>query len=364
MEPSSLYVHIPFCHHLCAYCDFPKVLYAKAWGFSYLEALEKELTWRKVPKRPLRTLYLGGGSPSALSLEELTALFRILSPYFDEKTEVSFEANPEDLSEEKLLFLKEAGVSRLSIGIESSLPKYLLLMGRHHSFEDAKQALERAKRLGFRRLSADLIYGLPLEAPEEAREEAKNFLSLGLTHYSAYSLSVHPGTRFYNRGIKEMEEGACADLYEALLSAFREAGFERYEVSNFAKDGDYSRHNLVYWRDEPYFAVGLGASGYVGRVRYTNTRNLSSYLKGDFEAEREVLTPQSEKEDFFLTNLRLAKGFSLSRYKERFGEDFEKRYEKEIEPLKAHGLLETKDGFARATDRGLLLLDQILLALF
>lgn len=363
-EPTSLYVHIPFCHHLCSYCDFSKVLYEEGWCFSYLSALKKELERRLWKPRPLKTLYIGGGSPSALSLEELRVLFSMLEGYISTDTEVTFEANPEDLTSDKLTYLLSAGVNRLSLGIESSIEKYLRLMGRHHSFELAKEKIKLARRLGFRRISADLIYALPFESFEEVEKEVASFLSLGLDHYSAYTLSVSPGTRFHNEGIKEMDDENGARLYMRLTSLFQEAGYRRYEVSNFARNGDYSRHNLVYWHDEPYFAVGLGASGYLGKMRYTNTRNLHKYLDGNYEGESELLDRESLKHDFFLTGLRLEEGLNLSEYRKRFSEDFEKTYKDALTKLEKEGLVFLEGDRLKATEKGFLLLDLILLELF
>lgn len=361
--PSSLYIHIPFCRHLCAYCDFPKVVYDQRWGFSYLKALKMELD-SFAPKGPFKTVYIGGGTPSALSKEELTVLLSMVRPYLSNASEFTLEANPEDLNEEKLSLLLDFGVNRLSVGIESSTERLLALMNRRHSFEEAKKGLELAKRLGFKRLSADLIYGLPGESLAELDTDINAFLGLDIDHLSAYCLSVNPMTAFYNDDIKEMEEEKASIQYERILGRFREAGYRRYEVSNFARKGDLSRHNLVYWHDEEYIGIGLGASGYVGKKRYTNTKNLARYLLLDWSRTEETLTKESELEDFFLTNLRLDDGFSLADFEKRFGFSFLDRYGNVFEKERQLGLLALKEGRLFATDRGLEILDSVLLSLF
>lgn len=361
--PSSLYIHIPFCHHLCSYCDFSKVLYEERWCFSYLDSLKEEILSYPIEK-PLKTIYIGGGTPSVLPLNAIKDLLAFLKPYANEETEWTIEANPEDLYEEKLLAFYRGGINRLSIGIESSNSRLLKLMGRKHSFLEAKEAVKKAKELGFKRISCDMIYGLPNESEEELLTDIHNFLGLEVTHLSAYCLSVNPGTVFFNKGYKEMEEDKAGLQYERILAEFRKAGFRRYEISNFAKNNDFSKHNLVYWRDEEYFGAGLGASGYYHGMRYQNTKNLTKYLSREWLGEKDTLTKESELEDFFLTNLRLDDGFSLKVFKDRFGFDFLERYQKAFEDLSNKKLLINKDGRIFATDRGLEILDSLLLELF
>jgi oxygen-independent coproporphyrinogen-3 oxidase len=176
---------------------------------------------------------------------------------------------------------------------------------------------------------------------------------------------VNPGTVFYNEHVQEMDQALAADQYEAILSALRQAGYDRYEVSNFAKDGDRSRHNLTYWKDEPYYGAGLGAAGYIGNIRYTAIpASLSAYLKGIRHVEEEVVTPEEDKKYFFLTNLRLEEGFTFAAYTARFGSDFRLEYQTPLQKLKAQGLLKEDSARVYPTDQGILLLDRVLLALY
>ncbi len=359
---SSLYVHIPFCSHICAYCDFPKVLFAEKWAFPYLSELRKEI--ESYQPKDLATIYVGGGTPTSLPDGEFGMLLSMLSPLLRPGGEFTIEANPESLTAAKLSLMQAAGVNRLSIGVESSSPRLLGLMGRRHSFIEAAEKVALARTFGFANVNCDLIYGLPQERAEELEADAKAFLSLGVPHLSAYCLSVSPGTMFHLRGYGEMEEDAAADEYEMILRLFRKAGYDRYEVSNFAKEGFQCRHNLVYWRDEDFYGAGLGASGFANGIRYENTRNLTAYLAGSWRKSEEKEAGQSALESYFLTNLRLENGFSLSAFASRFGFAFGDRYGQASGRLQAEGLLEEKEGRIFCTDRGLLLLDRVLVALY
>lgn len=358
----SLYVHIPFCEHICGYCDFTKLFYKEEWASSYLEALLGELN-SKDPRK-FSTIYVGGGTPSALSESLLTRLLDALSPLLKDGGEFTLEGNPESLSGAKLAIMREWGVNRLSIGVQSSSQHLLSLMGRKHTFIEAQEAVERAKKAGFSSINCDLIYGLPGESLIEAKKDAEAFVSLNTKHLSAYCLSVNKGSEFFVKGYKEMGEDEAADQYEAILKIFREAGFDRYEVSNFAKGGAKCRHNLTYWRDEEYMAVGLGASGYEGNRRYVNTKSLPKYLSGHYLESEETVGPKDDLEYFFLTNLRLEEGFLLQTFSSRFGFSFAERYKKSVSLLLSQGLLVIDEKRVKATDKGLLLLDKILLSLY
>lgn len=355
----ALYVHIPFCQSLCAYCDFPKVLYRQEWAESYLSALFAELDAYAIKK--VRTIYVGGGTPSALPLPLLAKLLKKLSPLLLENGEFTFEANPESLSEEKIALLASSKVNRVSLGVESSLEKYLSLMGRKHTFLKAKEAVACLKKHGISNINADWIYALPGESVEEIEREAEAFLSLGLPHLSAYTLILEDSSLFRVEGVKEAGEDEQGEQYEKVLSLLRQAGYERYEVSNFALPGFASRHNLTYWHDEEYYGVGLGASGYLDGVRYQNTRSLSLYMKGLGLREKEE---RSGEEEFLLCNLRLAEGFPLASFKKRFGKDFTLAYAPSLGKMKKEGLLKEKEGRIVPTDRGIECLDYVLVNLF
>lgn len=360
----SLYVHIPFCEHICHYCDFSKLLYDQNWEKSYLEELKKEIESYSIRSHSLKTIYVGGGTPTCLSSSSLEKLLNYLGKFLADEYEFTIEGNPEGITLEKVQILKNSGINRLSIGIQSSNDKILAFLGRKHSFEEARDAVSLAKRVGFKNISCDLIYAIPNETLVDLKKDIDALLSLEVPHLSTYSLTINPGTAFYNKGYKEEDDSLAAEMYNLILYSLRNAGYKRYEVSNFAKEGKYSKHNLTYWKDQEYYGVGLGASGYVGNIRYTNTKSLKEYLEGKYVKEKEYLNEESQLEDFFLTNLRLAQGFSKKDFRNRFGFDFKDRYLDSYKKLKNNGLLRENEDYIYPSDKGILLLDRILLELF
>ncbi len=311
--------------------------------------------------RKAKTIYVGGGTPSALPPPLLKKLLEKLSPLLEEGGEFSFEANPESLSEEKIALLASFKVNRVSLGVESSLGKYLSFMGRKHSFLDAKNVVSVLRKHGIDNINVDWIYSLPGETLEDLRKEEEAFLSLGVPHISAYTLILEDGTLFKAQGEKEASEDEQGEQYEEVLSCLRKAGYRRYEVSNFALPGRECRHNLTYWKDEEYYAIGLGACGFVDGKRYANTRSLSLYIRGLGLRESEEL---SGEEEFLLSNLRLEEGFALSSFEDRFRKDFRLAYQKPLSKMEKEGLLQEKAGRIVPSDRGLECLDYVLLALF
>ncbi len=360
---NSLYIHIPFCAHICSYCDFSKVLYDEKWAFQYIKELEKEIDSYHIDHK-LETIYIGGGTPTCLKDELLDEILAYVSPLLKEDGEFTIEGNPENINEKKLSILKKRGVNRLSIGLESSKKEFLDLMGRKHTYEDTKNAVNLAKKVGINNISVDIIYALPKQTLEDLSADIDALLALDVPHLSSYSLTISKGTLFYNKGYKETDDELSATMYELILNRLREAGYTRYEVSNFAKDEQYSRHNLVYWHDKEYYGVGLGASGYLKNIRYTNTRSLKEYLNGNYIAEKEELSIESQLEDYFLTNLRLSSGFKKGDFQNRFGFSFSSKYKNQLDKLKNEGLLVEDESSIFPTDKGILLLDRILLALF
>lgn len=361
-KPDSLYVHIPFCSSICPYCDFPKVYYRKDWAKDYLKALKNEIKARS--QGLFSTIFVGGGTPSCLQKEDLEELLSFLRPYLREGGEFSFEANPESLSEEKIALLSAYGVNRVSIGAQSTTQKSLNTLGRNHDFALVKKRVEQLRGQGISNINVDWMYGFPNQSEGDLRQDIANFLSLGVPHISAYSLILEEGTAYSAKGIAPLEDDVQQAYFVEIREALKKEGFERYEVSNFAKAGRQCRHNLTYWKDLPYVGAGLGAAGYIGNKRYKNTRNLVRYLQGKTTQEEEELNQASELEDFFLTNLRLVEGFELKAFEERFGFPFLPRYQEKAQRLISKGLLEIGDGRVKTSERGMDLLDTVLVELF
>ena len=360
-NPKALYIHIPFCEHICKYCDFTKLFYFSKYEKPYLEALKKEIT-SKVKNR-IFTLYFGGGTPTALSDEGFENILSFASKYLDSDYEFTVEANVENLTENKLDIMKRCGVNRLSIGVQSTCNKLLEEIGRYHTFEDAQKIIKLAKSKGFSNLNIDLIYGFKNESLNDLKKDLEEFIKLDIDHISIYSLIVEKGSMFYNQGYKTQNEEDSRKYYEFIVDFLRKHGYERYEISNFARNKKYSRHNLTYWHNEEYFGCGLGASGYENGVRYENTKSFSEYLKGNYISSSEKVDSKLLEEYYLITNLRLEQGFEKGEYKRLFGIEFEEKYKNKIYNFELSKYFNFTNDRVCLNDEGLLMMDFILLKL-
>ena len=348
----SLYIHIPFCNKICDYCDFTKLQYFRNFAINYLDALKDELTRYQI--KDLKTIYVGGGTPTALEDDLFEKLLKIIDTYTGGVTEYTFEANPESLSLNKIKLLKSHGVNRVSIGVQTTNDKILKAVNRDHTFEQVKTAIRNLKDNRIDNINVDLILGLPHTSEKILKEDLKNILSLGAKHISCYGLTVNPHTVLFNKGFKEPEGDVLRQYYDIVEEELTKHGFIHYEVSNWAKPGYQSEHNLTYWRNEQYFGCGLGASGYIEDIRYKNTVNLSQYLTRAFINEKEQVSEKDKCTYQIMLNLRTIEGLDLS---------FVKNKEKEIEELISGGFLIKENNHLIATYQGMMTLDQIILKL-
>ena len=348
----SLYIHIPFCNKICDYCDFTKLQYFRNFASSYLKALNDELKSYKIKK--LKTIYVGGGTPTALEDDLFLELLQMIDPYVKDVEEYTFEANPESLSLEKIRMLKEHGVNRISIGVQTTNNKILKAVNRDHTFEQVKTAVKNLKENGLNNINVDLILGLPHSSKKILKEDLKNILSLDIKHISCYGLTVNPHTALFNKGFKEPESDTLRDFYDGVEQTLKENGFVHYEVSNWAKPGYQSVHNLTYWRNEQYYGCGLGASGYIKDIRYKNTVNLSQYLNRVFIAEKEKVSDKDKITYQIMLNLRTFEGLDCS---------FVNNKDNEIEELISSGLLKKENNCLIPTYEGTMVLDQVILKL-
>ena len=361
-NPKSLYIHIPFCDHICSYCDFTKLFYNSKYEKPYLDALEKEIS-SKVTNN-VSTLYFGGGTPTSLSDEGFERILSFAAKYLDSDYEFTVEANVENLTEVKLDIMKRCGVNRLSIGVQSTCNALLKEIGRHHTFKDAQKIVFLAKSKGFSNINIDLIYGFKNESLNDLKHDLEEFIKLDIDHISIYSLIIEQGSILYNKGYKEQNEEESRRFYDFIVSFLREHGYERYEVSNFARNKKYSKHNLTYWHNEEYYGCGLGASGYVNGVRYENVKSLTEYLNLKFTGIKEKVTKKNLEQYFLITNLRLEKGFSKKDYLNQFGIEFEEKYKDKIVNFDLLKYFNFENGRIHLTDEGLVLMDFILYKLF
>ena len=346
---NSLYIHIPFCNKICSYCSFSKMLYFPKIARKYICNLIVDLKKVKQNFNKFKTIYIGGGTPSSLSISLLENLLKYASILLLKNGEFTFEANLDSLTEEKLKILKKYGVNRLSIGIETSSNKYLSLMNREYDF-DINKKMELVKKY-FTNFNLDLIYGLPNETLLEVKKDLEFILNFKPKHISIYALEVNPNSKFYIDGIKEEKDEILRKQYDFVVNFLKKNGYNRYEVSNFALKGYKSRHNINYWKDNEYVAIGTSSSGFIDNIRYVNSSSISDYIKGKRNKETEIITKTSDKTYYILTNLRLEEGFKLSDYKRKFNEDFYLKKKEVIDDFIKHNvLIMDKDRIRVATD--------------
>ena len=334
---NSLYIHIPFCNKICSYCSFSKMLYFPKIARKYICNLIVDLKKVKQNFNKFKTIYIGGGTPSSLSISLLENLLKYASILLLKNGEFTFEANLDSLTEEKLKILKKYGVNRLSIGIETSSNKYLSLTNREYNFDIYKK-MELVKKY-FTNFNLDLIYGLPNETLLEVKKDLEFILNFKPKHISIYALEVNPNSKFYIDGIKEEKDEILRKQYDFVVNFLKKNGYNRYEVSNFALKGYKSRHNINYWKDNEYVAIGTSSSGFIDNIRYVNSSSISDYIKGKRNKETEIITKTSDKTYYILTNLRLEEGFKLSDYKRKFNENFYLEKKEVIDDFIKHNVL-------------------------
>ena len=364
----GVYVHIPFCRQKCFYCDFPSYAGRERYEEAYIGALCGELAREGARYRAQwgapATLYIGGGTPSVLPLPLMKRLLAALqSVLFDGgmAEEATVECNPGTVTQEGLSLLHDYGVNRLSFGVQTFDDALLTRIGRIHTARDVRQGLEGARAAGFGNISMDLIYGLPSETLSTFQRDLGEMTALAPEHISVYGLQVEDGTPF----ARWQEEGGLAlpseeeseAMYDLMAAHLPAKGYARYEISNFARAGFASRHNLSYWQDVPYLGLGAAAHSYLDGVRYANTADLDAYCKGaETGAARHIEEPSTRKnqmEEFAFLALRTAAGISRARFAKKFGVTLASVYAEPIQKLRKKGLLEETPTHVRLTPLGM-----------
>ena len=366
-KPTSAYVHIPFCTQICYYCDFSKVFIQNQPVDSYLEHLIEEYNSYDIKK--LRTLYIGGGTPTALSAHQLAFLLEKLTDKLDLSylEELTIEANPGDLDQEKIAVLNDSPVNRVSLGVQTFNDRMLKQIGRSHLEKDIYENIANLKKAGFDNISIDLIYALPKQTMEDVKTNVAKAIALDIPHMSLYSLILENHTVFMNRmrrgKLPLPKEDLEAEMFEYIIAELEKAGFEHYEISNFSKPGFESRHNLMYWDNAEYYGIGAGASGYVDGVRYKNHGPIRHYLQaveaGNARVQEEVLSLREKMEEEMFLGLRKKSGVSKKRFEEKFGLSFEDQYGAVVSELTEQGLLVPDRDIVRMTKQGLFLGDTV-----
>ncbi len=320
-EDKSVYIHIPFCDSICSYCDFCKFLKNDNWVYKYLDSLSNEIN-QNYNGEGISTLYIGGGTPSALDIKQLDRLFNIIKVFNkSQNIEFTFECNIENITEEKLKLLYDNGVNRLSIGIQTFNDKYLKFLNRNHNKDIIKNKIKLAKEIGFNNINIDLIYALKEQTIEELKDDLNSFLELDITHISTYSLIIEPHTMLYINKEKNINEELDYEMYNTIINTLENHNYKHYEVSNFAKEGYESKHNLTYWNNNEYYGFGVGASGYINDVRYDNTRSINEYFNGNYRLNEHRLDLQETIQKEFILGLRKINGINKKEFYNKYNID-------------------------------------------
>ena len=378
----ELYIHIPFCIRKCNYCDFLSFPAGEELQNRYVDALCEEIrrTGEHINSSfKIRSIFLGGGTPSILSIYNVNRIFSCIREHFPftDRTEISMEANPGTLNSEKIKAYRDAGVNRLSVGLQSADDACLKMLGRIHSWQEFLDNYHEARKKGFDNINVDIMSALPGQSLESYLDTLKNIIELGPEHISSYSLILEEGTPLYNDEalLKRLpDEDTDRRMYEMTKKILEEAGYHRYEISNYAKEGRECIHNLGYWEDVPYLGFGLGASSYWKEktesdcqesfLRFSNVRDMEKYLAQPFRPfeEREdyqELSREDRMAEFMFLGLRKIRGVSLKDFKDRFGCDMESVYGIAIHRFLDLGLLTMKNGRIALTEQGINVSNQI-----
>lgn len=370
MTQAGIYIHIPFCRSRCSYCDFATGLYESGLADRYVSALLQEVRSSNLSRKPIDTIYFGGGTPSLLAPAQLAQILRALNERFDVNpgSEITLEINPGSITVEKLRAFRRLGINRASFGAQTFDDRELAKLGRSHTAADARRTFHDLRAAGFENVSFDLIAGLPGQTLDGWQRNVDEALELHPEHLSFYLLEVHTGTplaQHIERGLQPVpDEDLAAVMYESMLERAAAAGYEHYEISNLCRPGFESRHNTKYWTGAPYFGFGCSAHSYNGKTRrWSNHRDVLEYVslveKGSSAInEQQILTETDLRAEALFLGLRLMRGVNLQQYRESFGVDLLAKHSIELERFQAAGLVELNEDL-RLTRSGALLSNEV-----
>jgi oxygen-independent coproporphyrinogen-3 oxidase len=372
---AGIYIHIPFCKQACHYCDFHFSTSMKTAG-DMAEAICAEVVLQKdfLQKENIETIYFGGGTPSLLPLAQLSKIMAEIKGNFAVSggAEITLEANPDDINPEKLSELKSLGINRLSIGIQSFSDEILKWMNRAHSGAEATNSVKLTQAAGFENITIDLIYGVPGLSSNDWSNTLRTAIDLGVDHISSYCLTVESGTALGHRVAKGTEqpvdEELAAEHFQIMVKILEDAGYEQYEISNFARHGRYSRHNTNYWTGEKYLGLGPSAHSYDGFKRSwnvsSNTRYIKAIMEGNLPSDYEILTQADRYNEWVMTGLRTRWGIEPAVAQKRFGFDMETQFGASLKDLIESDLATMNEGRFTLTRKGRILADGIASELF
>lgn len=368
--PNALYVHIPFCARKCSYCDFNSIVPEQGIIDRYLHSLEKELHSLQ-GQYLFKTIYVGGGTPSVLTETQLEKLLFSMSRHIPvlEVQEYTVEINPGTLSESKAALLKEYGVNRISLGVQSFQDDQLKALGRIHSSDDARDAFALLRTKGFKNINIDLIFGCPEQSLDTWKEDLRTVVELNPEHISTYALTYEEGTPITmdmkNNLIHRLNESAELEMYKTAIDCLTNNGYYHYEISNFAKGGCECAHNHVYWNNTGYIGTGAGAYSFLRGVRTSNEKNVFTYINGiaenrDIKSFGECLPDDKFASETIIMSLRLRQGISNTDFYERFGCKIEEQFGDQIKKLINYGLISYDDEWLKLTEKGLFVADTVM----
>lgn len=317
----GLYIHIPFCKSICTYCDFPKAISKESMHQKYIEELINEINYYENKLNNITSIYFGGGTPNSIKLELLEALFKRLETLLRKSIENTIELNPELVTEDLCILLKKYNINRASLGVQTINDESIKLLNRHHNREIVVQAINMLKKHNINNINVDFIFGIPNTNINDVKNDLDFILSLPITHVSYYSLILEEKTVLMhlvnNKRLELLDEDICADMYELIRSTLANNRYKHYEISNYAKNGYESKHNLLYWSSKEYIGCGCGAAGYIDNIRYENNKSLSKYFINWINDKIEI-DEFERKREFFLLGLRKIDGVKISDYKKLF----------------------------------------------
>lgn len=352
----SIYIHIPFCNSICTYCDFCKILYNKKYINDYLDNLEKEIKVR-YKSEIVNTIFIGGGTPSSLDDEELIRLMNIIEIFkLNDNYEFIVECNIESITENKLKIMKKYGVNRISIGVESFDNSIIKLLGRNHTKKDVYNKMGIVKRY-FSNINIDLIYAA-YDDINILKSDIDCFLKLDIPHISTYSLIIEDNTMLKINGMKNIDEDIDYEMYKYIEDSLEKNNYIHYEISNYAKNGYQSKHNLVYWNNEEYYGFGLSSTSYINNERITNTKNLRNYLNGKYIGTSISEDKEIKMENEVMLGLRKLDGIDLDRFKDKFNVSLEDIYN--IDNLISEGYLVKEDNYIKINKKYMYISNEII----
>lgn len=372
---NGIYIHVPFCISKCAYCNFFS-LASESKMNDYVETLKKEIIFRKdyLGGETVKTIYFGGGTPSLLPTKSIEEIINLIRKNFniDDNPEITLEANPDTINKGKMSLLKQMGVNRISVGIQSFFDDDLQYLGRRHDSRHALQVMEDLKNVNFDKITLDLIYGIPTLTEEKWNKNLDTFFSTGISHLSAYALTVEPktilGHKIKNGDLQDINEDNTIRHYEILIEKTKEQGFEHYEISNFAKENCRSQHNSIYWTDEKYLGLGPSAHSYDKTSRQWNVSNLTEYIKlagnSDNCFEKEILSKEDKYNEYVMTSLRTSWGCDINKIESDYGISYKNHFLKNIKKYLDSQVMQENNTSFILTDEGMLFADGIASNLF